>query len=67
MEMGQQTDALIAAAYHYCSCVTARETSTSINTNNREEQDEEEEAENKKSSSWMNDTANNHVENEFEQ
>ena len=27
MEMGQQTDALIAAAYHYCSCVTARENS----------------------------------------
>jgi len=27
MEMGQQTDALIAAAYHYCSCVTARESS----------------------------------------
>ena len=25
MEMGNQIDALIAAAYHYCSCVSARE------------------------------------------
>lgn len=60
MEMGQQTDALIAAAYHYCSCITAttrdcsRVTGREIKEEAKDELRKHEQTE-EESLSWMDD------------